>query len=339
MSCLVRRANGIYYNVITVNGHRIWKSTGCKNKMLAFQKLNPPKDEPAPKAPSVPTLKEFKLPLFSYLRTNLAPSTVLLYESGFTELEKACGNLPLDQYNVMKIEEYKTKRIKKVSPVKVNIEFRCLRAAFNIAVNWELLKDNPFRKAKQLRMIKTRPVHFTPEEFKTLLAKVAEPWYRDILLFAISTMMRLGEIVNLKWSSIDMESRIIRIENTEGFHVKTYQPRVIPIGECAFQILSLRPRSSEFVFTFPNGRRLQRGYTSHKLKKYVRACNLREELHFHSLRHSGATWLVQNNIPIYNLQKILGHSRIEMTQVYSHLEADNLRSSMEKASSLAIGAA
>ena len=157
MPCLVRRSNGIYYHVVTINGHRVWKSTGCKNKIRVLQKVNRVKEERDQRSSPTSTLKEFAVPLFAYLQTNLAPSTVQL------------------------------------------------------------------RRSKQLRMIKTRPVYFTAEEFKTLLAAVTEPWYRDMLLFAISTMMRLCEIVNLKWKSVDLERRIISIENTEGFHVKTYQ--------------------------------------------------------------------------------------------------------------------
>ncbi len=173
MPCLVRRSNGIYYNVVTVNGHRVWKSTGCINKSLAYQALKPVKEEPAPVASTVPTLKEFK-----------------------------------------------TKRLQTVSPVKVNIEFRVLRTALNIAINWELIHENPFRKSKQLRMIKTRPVHFTPEEFKTLLATVTEPWYPAVCKCCGLLWRYICVVVMEAWPAICLT-------NTDGVPLQRSHVRLV----------------------------------------------------------------------------------------------------------------
>ena len=151
-----------------------------------------------------------------------------------------------------------------------------------------------------------------------------------LIMFSVCTMMRAGEIVSLTWDSIDLRRRIILIQNSKNFCSKTGKPRAVPMNDWVFKFLSTKERNAEFVFTFPDGRKLSVGYVSHRFKKYVRKANLTSEVHFHSIRHTGATWLVQDGISIYAVQRLLGHSNISMTQVYSHLEPEGLFQSVER---------
>jgi integrase/recombinase XerD len=230
------------------------------------------------------------------------------------------------------VEQFKVKRLEEVSDVKVNIDFRTLRAAFSLAVRWNLIPDNPFKKCKQLRIPERRPVYLTLDEYQTLVSVIDKEWFRDIVRFAVTTMMRLGEIVNLKWDSVDLDRSLLHVENSADFRTKTRKRRILPLDKWTIELLRRKERISELVFTFPDSKRLQVGYVSSRFKKYVRKAAIRPDIHFHSLRHTGATWLVQNAVPIYTVQQILGHSSIQMTQVYSHLEAENLIQSLNKIS-------
>ena len=69
---------------------------------------------------------------------------------------------------------------------------------------------------------------------------------------------------------------------------------------------------------------------SKRFRLAVRAAGLDTGLHFHSLRHTFATWLVQERISIYEVQKLLGHSSIAITQVYSHLAPNELHHAVNK---------
>jgi len=332
MASLFRRSNGIYYLVTIVNGKQVWRSTGCKTKAQALKWLSG-SEQQIPFEEPIPTgilLSEFRTQFLQYAKSNLSPKTVDLYRSGFSQFLKIVGDRPLSGYSVRDVETFKIERLKTVSPVKVNIDFRTLRASFNIAVNWELVQVNPFLKVKEVRIPPKRPVYFTQEEFKKLLGTINQEWYRDIVRFAVSTMMRVGEIVNLRWSKVDLPNRLIHVENTIEFTVKTQRPRTIPMDEWVCLMLRKKARISELVFTFPSGRPLPIGYVSHRLKKWVRRAGLREELHFHSLRHTGATWLVQKDVPIFTVQQLLGHSRVDMTQIYSHLDVEHLRKPLQK---------
>ena len=71
-------------------------------------------------------------------------------------------------------------------------------------------------------------------------------------------------------------------------------------------------------------------FVSKRFKIHARRVGLREDLHFHSLRHTFATWLVQEGVSIYEVQKLLGHSSISVTQIYSHLAASELHGAVNK---------
>jgi site-specific recombinase XerD len=72
------------------------------------------------------------------------------------------------------------------------------------------------------------------------------------------------------------------------------------------------------------GIKLTEDYVSRKFKKAVKKANLSNKIHFHTLRHSFASNLVQNGVDLYVVKELLGHEDIRTTQVYSHLQTDNL---------------
>jgi len=226
------------------------------------------------------------------------------------------------------IEQFKISHLRRVSNIKVNIDFRSLKSVFGTAVNWGLLQENPFKRCKQVRIPQMRPTYLTPDDFQKLLSVIQYDWFRDLVRFAVSTMMRVGEIVNLQWSSIDLEKRLILVENTKEYSTKTRKSRVIPMNEWVYYFLIQKEKKNEHVFTFPDGKSLRVGYVSSRFTKYVRKAPIDQKIHFHSLRHTGATWLVQKDIPIFTIQHILGHSSIATTQIYSHIGVEDMRRSV-----------
>ena len=86
----------------------------------------------------------------------------------------------------------------------------------------------------------------------------------------------------------------------------------------------------DIVIFHRNGFRLNDYNLSHKFKKYVVDLKLNPKLHFHSLRHTCASWLVDVGVSLYVVQNILGHSNISTTQIYSHLSQNTLHESVNK---------
>ena len=120
-----------------------------------------------------------------------------------------------------------------------------------------------------------------------------------------------------------MDLRTIRIRNKDGFTTKSKKERVIPMNHVVFDILSKIERKCTYVFS-KSQFRFKPDYVSKQFKKCIKATNLNQKIHFHSLRHSFASNLVQKGADIYVVQKLLGHSSISTTQIYSHLNQNNL---------------
>ena len=103
------------------------------------------------------------------------------------------------------------------------------------------------------------------------------------------------------------------------------------MNNVALQIVMNRKPASltEYVFEV-EGRKLSGYWLSHKLKKYVRTLGLQENLCWHALRHTFASWLVQDGVSIYEVQKLLGHADVSTTQIYSHLQPETLHRTVER---------
>jgi integrase len=195
-----------------------------------------------------------------------------------------------------------------------------------------LLKDNPFLNSSQVKVAEQLPAYMTKDEFKELIKAVNEPVLKDVFLSAACTGLRLGEILNLKWKDVDLERKQIAIVNSETFKTKSGKCRIIPMNDLVYDMLFRRSYIvNEFVF-HKNGYQLQVSYVSHKFKKYINDLNFNDKIHFHSLRHTFATWLVQDGVSIYEVQKLLGHSSVKVTEVYSHLAANELHKAVNKIS-------
>lgn len=280
-------------------------------------------------------MSEFAEYFAALSKHDLRPSTLeSVYRPAFSSFIAICGDKRLSEYSVRDIETYKAERLETCSPVTFNIAFRTLKAAFNQAVRWELIQENPFSKLKQVRVPEKLPVHFTREEFERFIAAVREPILKDLFIFGALTGMRQGEILNLQWSNIDFDQRLIQVTNQDGFLTKTGRSRMIPMNDDVFELLKkLKIQSDGCMNVFNReGEKLSQSYVEHKFKYYVRSAGLKEELKFHSLRHTFATWLVQNGASIYEVQKLLGHSDIKTTQIYAHLMASELHSTVNRIS-------
>ena len=176
------------------------------------------------------------------------------------------------------------------------------------------------------------PIHFSSEEFSKFLGNVAKPFLKDLFLFAALTGLRQGEMLALRWVDVDLERRLIYVVNSDTFFTKSGKSRIVPMSDAVLDMLtrkSVTQQFSQFVF-HRDGSVLTQSYVDHKFKKYVRQSGLREELKFHSLRHTFATWLAKSGVSIYEIQKLLGHSDVKTTQIYSHLAASELHAAVNK---------
>lgn len=331
MPTLFKRSNGIFYYVqIDQNGHRRWISTGERIKSNALKKLVGLKRE-RPQAKSDIRLSNFAEQLMTFAAQTFAAETAGIYRRALNAFQRHVGDIPLSAVQERLTDSFKSRRLNEVSPVTLNIELRTLRAAFNVAVRWKLVETNSFRGVRLCRIDERAPIYFSLSDFRSFIQAVKENWLRDLVVVGGFTGMRRGEMLNLQWTDVDIQRHLVTVQSRGNFRTKAGKKRIIPLNRLAlavFQDLSNR-RCSEYVFNL-KARRIPERRATRLFKRYVRKLNLDDRLHLHSLRHSFATWLIQDGASIYEVQKLLGHSSVKTTEIYSHLASEQLQKTVER---------
>ena len=141
---LFHRANGFYYVSYHADGRKRWKSTGCTTKHEALRTVsNLP--ELFREKPPVFTLSQFTNDFLMHADSIYMPGNVVLYESALRYFREIAGDIALGAVTAKHVDEFKSRRLANgVSAVTVNREIRSIRAAFSVAVRWQLISSNPF---------------------------------------------------------------------------------------------------------------------------------------------------------------------------------------------------
>lgn len=226
------------------------------------------------------------------------------------------------------------------------VYYRTLKAAFNKAVEWGYVNENYFHKVKLLKKQQVNPAFINSHQLSAISNQINNEVIKDFILFGFYTGMRLNEIINLTWRNVDLEARIITVGD-EKFITKGRNQRYIPICEEVFEIIVRRKTGNvretpscilplkkggevfEYVFCKKDGSKYCGNYVSRKFKNACIATGMDQSIHFHSLRHSFASNLVQKGVPLYTIKELLGHSSISTTEIYSHLNMDSLREAVK----------
>jgi integrase len=152
------------------------------------------------------------------------------------------------------------------------------------------------------------PEVITEEELIKILDKTKNPKHRLAFALGFYNCMRISEIVNLEPSNIEKDTKLIKIKQAKG-----HKDRNIPIAPEVMKGLRYLPIGIGI-------RALQIA-----LKKKYKEVLGRDDLHFHSLRHSGVThYLTKKHWNSLEVQRLAGHSKISTTEIYTHISPQNL---------------
>ena len=244
--------------------------------------------------------------------------------------------------DVEKFMLYLQRKVKKGYRVYV----RTIKAAFNKAKDWGYVKENYFQKVKLPKKQQVNPVFLNSDQLLVICDHLKNETIKDIVVFAFYTGMRLDEIVNLRLKNVDLQNKVITVGD-ESFTTKGRNQRFIPISEEAEKVienLEFRIQNEKkkiisikslnynrnFVFCKSNGEQFTGDYISKRFKLACKTAGVDQSIHFHSLRHSFASNLVQKGVSLYTIKELLGHSSISTTEIYSHLNMDSLREAIKK---------
>jgi integrase len=207
----------------------------------------------------------------------------------------------------------------------INRRLSFISAAFTQAIKvWGWCRFNPVSCIKREKE-KKRVKYFPDDEFEKIFEAFVD-WVKPIVLVAKNTGLRRNNVVNLRWSQVDLRERFIVLDAEE---MKNQQSLGVPLNEVAFNVLKglAKSKKSLFVFCKANGN----PYTAWGVTRaFKKACIVAEypDYRFHDLRHDFCSKLVQRGVDLYKVKELAGHKDISSTLRYAHLRRKDLTDSI-----------
>ena len=272
------------------------------------------------KAPS--SLKRDKQIYKDYLAPNLA--YVFCNEITYHNIDRIIGTM------------IKTGRIKNKT---VNNIMQLLKTVLNYGVKKRYLSINPMASIEKLPVTEQTLRYWSKEEVLAFLNYTSHK-YRDnrasfvLYLLLLSTGLRIGEAIGLKWSNVSFDNGLFtishtydRVQNKVKEGTKGKRIRYIGINEDLLYELKLLKVSSgkaEYVFINQNGGNVDPdNFKKRNFEKDIVEAGV-PRIRIHDLRHTFASHYMMNNGNLYELQKILGHADAKTTMRYAHLAPSHI---------------
>ncbi|MBU2734109.1 tyrosine-type recombinase/integrase [Acidithiobacillus ferridurans] len=175
-------------------------------------------------------------------------------------------------------------------------------------------------RVTRVKIDNARVRYLDDDELPRLLEAVKHhPDLNLVVLLALGTGARAGELLSLTWRQVDLKKRQILLTKTKNGDMRT-----LPIPAQALPLLAARVRRLDTTLIFPSHRHPQKPVDLRRPWTEALAAARITDFHFHDLRHSAASYLVQQGVSLVAVAALLGHRTLQMTKRYSHLAPEHL---------------
>ena len=347
------RGNRFYGSYTDKNGKRRQFSTGSTSareaRQLFAQHLQSVWEKENEPKLRVKSLSQFTEEYLASRRGEQISSGQLKeLRSSLTFLQRALGDVLLQTITIQQCENFITMGWRPegwASLYTPKKHYQNLSHAFKTAVRWQYIRENPFAQIKKPKPIEQLPEYLSRKDTVLFFDSLPEdtPWqrrFKNIFLLVVNSGLRLGEVQNLERRDIDFTKLELYVRSKPNWTPKSRKPRVVPLSEDAIRALrsqitenanfeNAKVRSSAHIFPNPHGFPLSPRIIETPFNALARELfPERPKLHFHSLRHTYASFLCEHGVPLQEIQKILGHSTLKMTEVYARLRNNNFNNAL-----------
>ncbi|MCP4264055.1 MAG: site-specific integrase [Candidatus Brocadiaceae bacterium] len=323
MSRLYKRGN-VYWYDFQINQTRYRKSTGKIKRRDAENVFHAEREKAkAGESSGVQEVKAYKLVDLAkeYLKWAERQRSYKDKKRGIRQLVEIFGNHDVNDLNTREIEQWQSMRLKYNKPSTVNRLLATLKHMVNKGTQWGMASDSALKQVRNVKLLpeNNRRLRFLSIEECQMLIACCHKTLKPLVVVAINTGMRRGEIFNLKWEQVDLRHGFILLDIS-----KNGERREIPINTTLEYLFKEIPRSvdSEYVFTGKTGKPftdIKKGFHTALKKAGI------SDFRFHDIRHTFASQLVMAGIDITSVKELLGHKSLTMTMRYSHLSPGHKR--------------
>jgi len=217
--------------------------------------------------------------------------------------------IELEQYVIDRVQE-------RANPHTILKEVNKIKRLWSLAVSWKVVPINITHKLETPPLPEDRVRFLEPAQLPKLLEHCPE-WLRPIVVFAISTGLRRGEVLRVRYMDINRERTRVYLPK-----VKNRKPRGVPLNKTAQLALEAAwdPKAKPTDRLFP-------GISLNQVSVEFKRARVRagiEDFRFHDNRHTYASWLVMSGVSIRVVSELLGHSSVNQTMKYAHLSTEHV---------------
>lgn len=316
---LYKRGSTWWVDIVVPDGERIRRSTGTESKTLAQEFHDKLKAE----VWRISKLGEkprhtWNEAVVRWLKEQSHKATIEMDKIHLRWLDAFLNGKPLDTISRSMIDKItEAKLAEGVTNATVNRVLEILRAILRRCVNeWEWLD-----KAPMVRMLKepTRRIRFLTRQEADRLLRELPDHMADMVAFSLATGLRRSNVTGLLWSQVDLARQVAWIHADQA---KARKAIPVPLNSEAMQIVTRQlGKHPTHVFTYKGNTIFQvstKGWYAALKRAGI------ENFRWHDLRHTWASWHVQNGTPMFALQEMGGWESPEMVRRYAHLAADHL---------------
>ena len=276
------------------------------------------------------------------IEKGLSKNTIQSYESDIYQLYQ--WNISKNKKLITEIKKIDTSQYisylfrQNLKSTSVNRKISSLKTFFNFLLKKKLINANPFAD----QIMPKKPISLPKSISEDDVVKLLDAPKPDSLIglrdkamleLLYASGVRISELVNIKFSDLDLERNIIKVFG------KGSKERLVPFGEDAAQCISAyideRKKNKDiasikYIFLNSRGSKISRHAFWHRLKEYCLEIGLKRDISPHTLRHAFATHLLNRGADLRSVQVLLGHSDLSTTQIYTHIAKQRLSELVKK---------
>lgn len=271
--------------------------------------------------------------LFEYLANiDRSPGTIEVYRKSLVIVRKYLetrfnGPVYIEDITLNDLDAFMryAKEVKQYSPNMRSKLFYSLRTLYTFAVKKEIVTKNVALPMDFIRMPKKERSYLTEHEVEMLIEEIPSRLIQLMATFLFNTGLRISECLHLRMDDVDLEKRTIYVHEGKGG-----KDRIVPINDKLYGLLMdyrdnwRESYKSDFFFSTKKTGCVSYSYANSSIRNAAKKAGIDKGVSCHLLRHSFASALVKRKVGVVEISKLLGHSSLAVTSIYTHTNLEAL---------------